>query len=93
MGLLSNIARHVEFQHLLMSPEDTAVEEQTLREGSLNDDMKEGFEEERVGLSLMKCMGYEEDARRCILMLGSGSTLELELVNACGIWRLIKRQK
>jgi hypothetical protein len=93
MGLLSNSAPYAEFRHLLASPEETAVEEQTLGEGSLKDDLKEGFEEEWVGLSLMKCMGYEEDARRCILMLGSGSTLELELVNACGIWRLIKRQK
>jgi hypothetical protein len=74
MGLLSNIALHVEFRHLLVSPEETAVEEQTLRESSLNDDLKEGFEEERVRLSLMKRMRYEEDARRCILMLGSGST-------------------
>lgn len=50
------------------------MEEQTPEEGSLKDDLKEGLEEERVGLSLMKCMGYEEDARRCILTLGSGST-------------------
>jgi hypothetical protein len=60
--------------NLPVSPEEIAMEEQTPEEGSLKDDLKEGLEEERVGLSLMKCMGYEEDARRCILTLGSGST-------------------
>lgn len=55
---------HAEFRHPPVSPEKTAVEEQTPEEDSLNDDLKQGFEDERVRLSLMKMHGYEEDARR-----------------------------
>jgi hypothetical protein len=44
---------HAEFRHPPASPEETAVEEQTPEESSLNDDLKQGFEEERVRLSLM----------------------------------------